>query len=133
DSGLADGGTYTYTALVRDLAGNSGAVSGGYTIHVDTTAPDTVVTITPVYDDQQPGNGNVKPGETTKDTTPDLRGELSKALAENEVLTVYRDGHAVGNAVVTGTAWTYADSGLANDRHYVYTARVEEKAGNTGA
>lgn len=133
DSGLADGGTYTYTALVRDLAGNSGAVSGGYTIHVDTTAPDTVVTITSVYDDQAPGIGNVKPGETTNDTTPELRGELSKALADNEVLTVYRDGTAVGKAVVTGTAWTYADSGLANDSHYVYTARVEDKAGNTGA
>ncbi|HDU8583890.1 TPA: VCBS repeat-containing protein [Morganella morganii] len=133
DSGLADGGTYTYTALVRDLAGNSGAVSGGYTIHVDTTAPDTVVTITAVYDDQAPGIGNVKPGETTNDTTPELRGELSKALADNEVLTVYRDGTAVGKAVVTGTAWTYADSGLANDSHYVYTARVEDKAGNTGA
>lgn len=133
DSGLADGGTYTYTALVRDLAGNSGAVSGGYTIHVDTTAPDTVVTITAVYDDQAPGIGNVKPGETINDTTPELRGELSKALADNEVLTVYRDGAAVGKAVVTGTAWTYADSGLANDSHYVYTARVEDKAGNTGA
>ncbi|EMD0829168.1 hypothetical protein VP018_000944, partial [Morganella morganii] len=133
DSGLADGGTYTYTALVRDLAGNSGAVSGGYTIHVDTTAPDTVVTITAVYDDQAPGIGNVKPGETTNDTTPELRGELSRALADNEVLTVYRDGVAVGKAVVTGTAWTYADSGLANDSHYVYTARVEDKAGNTGA
>ncbi|KAA8713456.1 Ig-like domain-containing protein, partial [Morganella psychrotolerans] len=132
DANLTDGTTYIYTALVRDAAGNSGAVSGNYTINIDTTAPDALVTINTVYDDKEPGIGEIGKGDTTNDTTPELRGDLSKTLAANETLVIYRDGHKVGTADVDGTHWTYTDSGLANNSHYTYTARVEDAAGNLG-
>ncbi|WP_035065254.1 Ig-like domain repeat protein, partial [Nitratidesulfovibrio termitidis] len=132
DTGLADGASYTYTARVVDAAGNTGAISTGYTINVDATAPAQTVTITTVWDDVDPTQGAVVSGAETNDSTPEIRGSLSAALAGNEVVAVYRDGVKVGEATVTGTSWTYGDSGLANDTTYEYTARVEDTAGNTG-
>src|SRR5690606_18565363 len=46
------------------------------------------------------------------------------------VLAVYRNGVKVGNAQVSGTSWSFADSGLA-DVDYSYTVRVEDTS--TGA
>ena len=132
DSGLADGETYVYTALVKDAAGNTGAISKGYTIHIDTTAPDHLVSIDGVYDDVAPGIGIIGNNGVTNDTTPELRGQIDKALADNETLVIYRDGKKIGDAVVEGTSWHYTDSGLANNTQYKYTAQVEDLAGNTG-
>ncbi|WP_171498528.1 Ig-like domain-containing protein, partial [Acinetobacter soli] len=49
DSAVAEG-SHTYTAAIVDGAGNSGTVSSGYTINVDTTAPVQTVTITQAID-----------------------------------------------------------------------------------
>ena len=39
DSGLQDGHTYTYSAVVQDAAGNTSAPGASYAITIDTTAP----------------------------------------------------------------------------------------------
>jgi hypothetical protein len=45
---------------------------------------------------------------------------------------VYRDGVRLGEAKVTGPTWTYDDSSLQDGHQYVYTACVEDAAGNRG-
>uniref|UniRef100_UPI00148F2FCC hypothetical protein n=1 Tax=Acinetobacter guillouiae TaxID=106649 RepID=UPI00148F2FCC len=47
-----------------------------------------------------------------------------------ETVVVLRDGVVIGTATVTGTTWTFNDSGLSNGNTYVYTARVETAGGN---
>ncbi|MRR50592.1 MAG: Ig-like domain-containing protein [Rhodocyclaceae bacterium] len=132
DSGLTDGTSYTYTAQVLDAAGNVGAVSAGYTINVDTTAPGQTVSIDHADDNVSPGLDPVYDGGTTNDSTPTLQGSISAALAANEVVAIYRDGVKTGNATVAGSTWSFADSGLANGTSYTYTARIEDTSGNVG-
>ncbi|UVH56699.1 Ig-like domain-containing protein [Variovorax paradoxus] len=134
DTGLANGQTYSYTARVEDVAGNRGAISGGYAITIDASAPPQTVTISTVFDNADPVQGNVANGGTTNDSQPELRGALSAGLGGNEVVVVYRNGAKVGNASVTGTSWSFTDTtGLADASSYSYTAQVEDAAGNAGA
>ena len=134
DSGLVDGESYTYTARVEDAAGNRGAVSDGYTINVDTSAPTQVTTIDTIWDDVAPNVGNVTNGGTTNDSTPELRGSITgEKLGNNEYVAIYRDGVKIGEAKVDGSTWTFVDeTGLENGKSYVYTAQVEDRAGNAG-
>jgi len=132
DSGLTNGSTYSYTARVEDLASNAGDFSAAYAISVDTSVPGQTVTITSLTDDVDPWTGNVPSGGTTNDTAPVLGGTLSAGLATGEVVAVYRDGIRMGTALVTGTTWSYADSGLANGSTHSYSARVEDLASNAG-
>ncbi len=132
DSSLADGKTYTYTARVEDAAGNRGAISTGYEITIDSSAPTQHATIDTVYDNVAPYVGDIANGDITNDTTPELQGSIDAPLATNEAVAIYRDGVFVGNATTNGSKWTYTDSGLTNGKDYVYTAKVIDTAGNTG-
>ncbi|WP_035065256.1 Ig-like domain repeat protein, partial [Nitratidesulfovibrio termitidis] len=133
DTGLEDGHTYTYTARVVDGAGNVGGISSDYVITVDTTAPSQTVRIDTIYDNVGAVQGVIANGGATDDSLPELRGSLSAALGADEVVSIYRDGVKVGEATVSGTGWTYTDSGLSNGSTYSYTAVVEDAAGNAGA
>ena len=132
DSSLADGKTYTYTARVEDAAGNRGAISTGYEITIDSSVPTQNVTIDTIVDNVGLYKGSLADGDATDDTTPELQGTIDAPLATNEVVAIYRDGVYVGNATTNGSKWTYTDSGLVNGGDYVYTAKVLDKAGNTG-
>ncbi|WP_037076931.1 Ig-like domain-containing protein, partial [Rhizobium mesoamericanum] len=132
-TGLTNGSTYSYTAQVEDAAGNTGPTSSAYGITLQTTGPATVTTITAVNDDQAPQTGAVANNGYTNDTTPQVQGTLSAALAAGETVVVMRNGVAVGTATVTGTTWTFEDTGLANGTSYTYTAHVEDAAANPGA
>ena len=133
DSGLFDGESYTYTVRVEDAAGNRGAISDGFTINVDMSAPTQVTTIDYIWDDVEPSVGKVGPGETTNDSQPELHGSISGSLANNEYVAIYRDGVKIGEAKVEGTTWTFVDdTGLTNGQSYNYTAQVEDRAGNEG-
>ena len=134
DAGLGDGRTYTYTARVEDASGNRGAISGSYAVTVDTSVPAQKATISTVFDNVEPVQGDVANGGTTNDSQPELRGTITASLAGNEFVAVYRDNVKVGTATISGTSWSYTDtSGLANAARYSYTVRVEDAAGNGGA
>ena len=62
-------------------------------------------------------------GATTADRTPELRGTLSAALVAGQVVQVQRNGAAIGNATVTGTAFTFVDGG-APEGAVTYRLRV---------
>ncbi|WP_167399970.1 Ig-like domain-containing protein [Massilia violaceinigra] len=129
DSGLADGATYAYTARVENsVTGINSTASAPYSITIDLGAPAQSVTITTVVDDVGPVTGTVANGGATNDSAPGVSGALSAALGPNEVLAVYRNGVRIGTASVTGTAWSYADSALADGASVSYTARVENSA-----
>jgi hypothetical protein len=135
DSGLADG-SYSYQARVEGLAGNQAATSNVYAITVDTHASGSndgvAVSIIAVNDDVAPITGTVANNGVTNDTTPTLSGTLTGTLAGDEVIAIYRDNTRIGTATLSGSTWSYADSGLADGVH-AYQARVEDLAGNQGA
>ena len=84
-----------------------------------------VATITAVTD----RNGaSVAQGAYVRDTAPRLQGTLGAALSGAQTLAVSRNGTVVGNAVASGTGWTFADSG-APQGTVVYTARVVQGSG----
>ncbi|MFO6298552.1 Ig-like domain-containing protein [Rahnella selenatireducens] len=125
---LADG-NYNVQVRVIDQAGNTGTVSS-QTVVIDTLNPEAVASIVQYSDDEGDRKGSFGSGTYTDETAPTLSGTLSKALADGEVLKIYRNGVFVGVATVVGLAWTFADSALA-DGTYVYVAKAQDLAGNT--
>ena len=84
-----------------------------------------VATITAVTD----RNGaSVAQGAYVRDTAPRLQGTLATALSGAQTLAVSRNSSVVGNAVASGTGWTFADSG-APQGTVVYTVRVVQGSG----
>ena len=132
DSGLTDGNSYSYTTQVEDSAGNLGVASASYTINIDTSNPAQAISITNINDDTAPGIGNIIDGGVSNDLAPDIIGTLGGALSAGEVVNVYRDATLIGQAIVTGLTWSFADVGLTHANSYNYTARIEDLAGNLG-
>jgi len=131
-------GAHTLTATTVDAAGNESLASGSLTFTVDTMAPTQEATITMllgtgVGDADGPMLGLVTNGGSIDDASPRIIGMLSAALGADEHLLVLRDGVVIGTASVSGTDWSYDDTGLTSDHSYVYTVQLEDAAGNRGA
>jgi|GEM_PF-2958581 len=122
----AHNGNWTITSRITDAAGNTGGAASRNVLL--SGSPAQTVVITAVADDVAPVTGNVANGGVTNDVTPAISGTISAGLGANEVVAVYRDGVKVGNATINGTAWSYADAGLADASTYNYTAKVENTA-----
>jgi len=136
DSGLSNGQTYNYTALVLNLVTFTMASSNPCAITVDTGGGSQPPTQTPsmesVWDDKGAVTGLVANNGTTDDDTPTLKGTLSAALAAGQALHIFRDGTDVGTATMTGDkSWQFTDTGVANGTHG-YTAKVVDQAGQAG-
>jgi len=138
DTGLSDG-AHSYQARVEDTAGNARSLSDVYAIIVDTRASGTpgandgvYVSISAVNDDAAPVIGPVPNGGSTNDTSPTLSGGLTGTLDSGEVIAIYRDNIRIGTASLSGSNWSFTDSGLA-DGSYNYQARIVDLAGNQGA
>ena len=93
----------------------------------DPNAPTTRAAIVSISDNVAPVIGNVSSGAVTNDTTPTLNGSLSAALVSGQTVQVLRNGALVGAGTVSGTTWTYVESGLAQGT-YNYTARIIQGA-----
>ncbi|MCJ1893078.1 Ig-like domain-containing protein, partial [Pseudomonas nitroreducens] len=132
-SGLEDQHTYKYEARVEDAAGNTGSYSNAYSMTLELVGPPIKVVISEVMDDVEPVVGKVDNGGYTNDTHPSLDGTLSQALSAGQSVEILRDGQVIGTAVVTGTTWSYQDTGLQDGKAYTYTAQVVDGAGNPGA
>ncbi|MFM7517751.1 MAG: Ig-like domain repeat protein, partial [Pirellula sp.] len=133
---LSANGTYTITARVVDEAGNQGPSSASRVLILDTVAPGQIVSISGISDNLGTVQGQVADGGLTDDITPTLTGSLTAPLGTSEVLTIYRNGVAAGNAVVNSTSltWSYTPAtALAINRTYVFTAAVVDGAGNIGS
>jgi hypothetical protein len=115
------GGAHTYTARVVDAVGNLGPISAGAQVTIVTNLPSA--TLTRAATDS---NATIPANGFTNDNTPTLQGAISAALGSGQSVRVLRDGVAFGGAAtVTGTNWTFTDTGAANGSH-TYTARTEQ-------
>ncbi|MBF5003946.1 BapA prefix-like domain-containing protein [Diaphorobacter sp. NR2-3-3-1] len=132
-SGLANGQSYSYTAVVTSDSGAEGSASTAFTLSVDTVAPTTTTTI--LYNDNVgAAQGDFGTGTTTDDRTPLLKGALSTALAANETVDIYEGTTLLGHATVTGNNWTFVlPDQLADNSTHTYVAKVVDAAGNQGA
>ncbi len=129
-------GDNTFKVCVVDAAGNHGTYSNDFTITLDTTPPTQIATINSYIDNFDNGDyqtGEFLTGSHTNDTTPELQGTLSAALAADEVLRIYQDGKYIGNATVNADlTWNYLIDNDLVDAEYNFTAVVSDGVGNEG-
>ena len=130
DSTLINGDAASYTVRVEDAAGNLGASSAAFTTTI--SAPTATAAITAVADNAGTIQGNLVSGGVTDDTSLALSGTITGVMGVGEVVAVYDGATKLGNAVVSGTTWTYTDSTLANTDAVSYTVVVENAAGDQG-
>jgi len=97
----------------------------------------TTAAITEINDDVPDCTGAIANNGWTNDNAPTVKGTLDAALGNGESVAIYRSdngGTAVklsGTATVTGTDWTYNDSGLLSGHTYAYTAKVVSAGGES--
>ncbi|MET0333218.1 MAG: Ig-like domain-containing protein, partial [Rhizobacter sp.] len=133
-------GQHTLRAVIQDSASTSladGRVIGDviqFIVDTAALAPTQTVTISAVADDSTLRgslSGNVSNGTSTDDRTPTLTGSISATLGANQVVVVYDTVNGVttrmGEAIVTGTAWSFTTSTLAAGTH-AFTAVAESAA-----
>ena len=130
---LLPDGTYTLKASIVDAAGNPIKVGSNQTLVIDNGAPTQTATISAIVDNEGTITGDVASGGVTDDTSLNLRGTLSAALALDDTVQVFDGSTYLGNAVVGGTTWTFVDTRtLINGQVVNYTAKVVDLPGNTG-
>lgn len=121
-------GLHVITATATDAAGNTGPVSGGFSVIIDIAAP-----LTPdaplVTDNQLPVVGNVQNGGATNDTTPTFSGTGEVG----STITIYNGATSIGTTTVgEGGTWSFTPSTpLANGSTYVISTTETDTAGNT--
>ena len=125
---LTNGTTYVFKTRATDLAGNVGADSSTHTVTIDTTPP-TVPTITAVTDDVALVTGPVASGGVTNDTVLVLSGTTEAGTT----VEIFNGAAKLGDAVVSGTDWTFTTSTLVNGTTYAFIARAANAAGNTAS
>ncbi|MCF7673394.1 Ig-like domain repeat protein, partial [Bacillus subtilis] len=124
--GLPDG-SYVITATATDAAGNTGPASAGYTIVVDTRAPD-VPQITHVVDDVPGHTGEIGNRQTTNDNLPLIVGKGEKGTT----IAVYDNGTYLGTTTVGADgSWSYQVTRVLGDGTHKFTATATDPAGNT--
>ena len=129
DSGLVDGASYSYTAVVENtVTAASGALSSAYIITVDSSAPAQVVTVVAMTKDSgTAGDFVTADGSAGRSVT----GSLSAVLGAGEVLEVSVDGVSWHPATVSGTAWSITDS-ASHSGNWTISTRITDAAGNVG-
>ncbi|MCK6967362.1 Ig-like domain-containing protein [Enterobacter kobei] len=120
-------GSHTWTATVTDAAGNVSPASPGFTLVVDTTAPNAPV-ISQAIDDVGSITGPLTSGQTTDDTVPRLVGTSEPFATVN----IYEGTTLVGTGTADGTGnWSIVlNTTLATGAHS-FTAQATDAAGNT--
>jgi hypothetical protein len=121
-------GAHSINVTEINAAGTSSAHSPD-TAFTYATGPTETVVITQLIDDSSGSSVTIPSGGQTYDSTPIVKGTVSAELASGEYLEVFRDGKAIGAATVSGTSWSFSDSGVAPGNH-TYTAQVQSSLGS---
>ncbi|MBW4654771.1 MAG: VCBS repeat-containing protein [Kaiparowitsia implicata GSE-PSE-MK54-09C] len=120
---LSDG-SYSFTAQITDLAGNTSALSEAFVVTVDTALP-----VAPVLATVDVDTGASDSDRITSDTTPNLSGTAEAG----STVTVFLDGAGAGAAIAnTSGNWSFGQTNALSDGSYSLTARATDVAGNTG-
>lgn len=124
-------GVHTFTATSTDAAGNLGAVSGSFTLNIDTATPGTPV-LTSVVDDVAGGvfNAALTNGQITNDARPTLNGtaEVGSTVAIFDGVT------QIGTVTVpAGGNWTFTPATPFTAGLHTFTITATDAAGNVSA
>ncbi|MCM7674889.1 Ig-like domain-containing protein [Enterobacter chengduensis] len=120
-------GSHTWTATVTDAAGNVSPASPGFTLVVDTTAPNAPV-ISQAIDDVGSITGPLTSGQTTDDTVPRLVG-TSEPFA---TVKIYEGTTLVGTGASDASgSWSILLSTTLTAGAHSFTAQATDAAGNT--
>ena len=120
-------GNNVLTATATDPAGNTGDLSGSYTVVVDLTAPDKPA-IPTITDNAAPGTGTVGNNGATNDTTPTFSGTGDAG----NLITIYNGNMAIGSTQVDSNGnWSFTPSPALPEDSYTLTVKETDPAGNT--
>lgn len=119
-------GDHTLTVTATDAAGNVSNPSNGFSLTVDTVAPNVPV-ISNVADAVGPITGNLSNGQVTDDTRPVLTGTAEG----NATVSVYDNGVLLGTAQAdAGGAWTFRPAAALVNGGHALTVTATDAAGN---
>ncbi|AUM11349.1 Ig-like domain-containing protein [Ketobacter alkanivorans] len=123
-STLAEGG-YSLTAQSTDGAGNSSAVSAGFAITIDTSAP-AAPSVTAITMDT---------GTAADGVTSDNSLVISGTAEANASIEVFIDAGSIGTTTADGSGnWSYDHTGTTlADGSYAITATATDTSGNASA
>lgn len=120
-------GTYNFTAIVTDPAGNSSAASAIYSITID-TAPPTLPIITGVSDDVGGPATPVLLGGLTDDALPAITGTTEA----NAIVTIFDNGGQIGTTTADSSGnWTFTPATPLALGAHVITASATDAVGNS--
>lgn len=120
-------GSHTSTATVTDAAGNVSPTSPGFTLIVDTAAPNAPV-ISRAIDDVGSITGPLTSGQTTDDTVPRLVGTSEPFATVN----IYEGTTLVGTGTADGNgSWSILLNTTLTAGAHSFTAQATDAAGNT--
>ena len=120
------GGTHSFTAVATDIAGNS-KTSNPVSATIDTVGPsDTISSTIGTPGGLTPTIGS---GDVTKANSLTLSGTVADSNGVASV-GVYDGNTFIGNATVSGNAWTFTTSALTDGTHS-FTSAATDVAGNT--
>ncbi|QVV61185.1 BapA/Bap/LapF family large adhesin [Leclercia sp. Colony189] len=120
-----DDDTYSLTLTATDPAGNESPRSAPFTLVVDTSAGE--VLITGANDNVDPVSGNVANGGSTNDNTPTLSGtaEAGSSVAIYDGITL------LGTVTASATgAWSFTPTRVLAEGQHSFTAVATDSAGN---
>ncbi|MCE0813785.1 BapA/Bap/LapF family large adhesin [Buttiauxella sp. S04-F03] len=121
-------GEHVFTATSTDAAGNIGAVSGSFTLTIDTSTPVTPALST-VYDDVAGGafNANLTNGQVTNDARPTISGTGEVGTT----ITILDGGTPIGTVTVpAGGNWTFTPTTPLAAGLHTFTITATDAAGN---
>lgn len=121
--------THIFTAQATDPVGNTGPLSGEFTLTVDAIAPNLPIISAVTNDNVIPGVA-VNPGQPTNDNQPALSGTAEGG----SIINVYDNGALVGTTTASGGGnWSFTfpvGTTLADGSHNL-TVTATDAAGNT--
>ncbi|TLU61264.1 BapA prefix-like domain-containing protein [Enterobacter sp. MF024] len=120
-----DDDTYSLTLTATDPAGNESPRSAPFSLVVDTTAGE--VLITGANDNADPVSGNVADGGSTNDNTPTLTGTAEAGSS----VAIYDGIKLLGTVTASAQGtWTFTPTSVLAEGQHVFTAVATDSAGN---
>ncbi|SMG59007.1 BapA/Bap/LapF family large adhesin [Cedecea sp. NFIX57] len=124
--GLLANGSHTFTITATNGAGVVSSPTAGFTIVVDTVAPNQPV-ITSVVDDVGPITGPVGNNQPTDDTRPTLNGTAEA----NATINIFDNGVLLGTTTANGSGvWTFTPTLPLLQGNHSFTVTATDAAGN---
>ncbi|RPH24165.1 type I secretion C-terminal target domain-containing protein [Buttiauxella warmboldiae] len=124
-------GEHVFTATSADAAGNVGAVSGSFTLTIDTGTP-IAPALTSVVDDVAGGvfNISLSNGQVTNDARPTLNGTAEAGTT----LAIFDGATQIGTLTVpAGGNWSFTPTTPLGTGLHTFTITATDAAGNVSA